>query len=64
MVEALLQSYRVQEYFRRRERILYELESKSLESTATLDDLADAIHLLKSEHALLRALFRQCGIAL
>ncbi len=59
----LTDSVRVQEYFRKREKVLNTLDAKLESGEASLDDFADAIRILRTDGALQRALFRQCGIA-
>ena len=57
-------SVRVREYFRKRQNILDTLDIKLSSGEATLEDFEAAIRLTKTEGTVLRALFRQCGIAI
>ena len=52
----------VERVSRKRENLLFELESKLLDGTATVQDFSAALRLLRTDDVVIRALLRQIGM--
>lgn len=54
----------VRSFLAKHEKLILQFEAKLCNKSATTVDLDNAIRILKRDHNLLCALFRQCGITL
>ena len=54
----------VMQFMQKQGDVIYQIEAKLLDDSATSEDLSNAIRILKNDHRLLTALFRRLGVPL